>query len=207
MVTCDGSGDVVPVVEGSIEPNWPKNKTVTIPLCKNNPGNVGWLDWSPKAGGTSELIDAILTPSNPAIDLPSWQYITETGNPNSKGVEDAINTYIGQVVLFPMFDLTCKDDPNFSLVNSPSDPNKGCPAGSLGGNGPNQWYRIPQFAALRLERAYVNGNNKSSCEENGNGAISCLVGQFVDFVTEGTVGPGFGGGNTLTGVLGVQLIK
>ena len=30
-------------------------QVITIPLCKNGPGNVGWIDWSPTAGGTSEL--------------------------------------------------------------------------------------------------------------------------------------------------------
>jgi hypothetical protein len=75
VVTCDGHGDAV------LTPTeWPMNTRVIIPLCKGNPGNVGWIDWTPKAGGTSELVDNILHPNNPPIDLPSWQYVTETGD-------------------------------------------------------------------------------------------------------------------------------
>jgi hypothetical protein len=197
VVTCAGNG------EAELTPvPWPKNARVIVPLCKNNPGNVGWIDWTPKGGGTPELEDSILIPDNPPIDLPSWQYVTSTGNVNSKQIEDALNTYIGQVVLFPMFDLTCGEDPVFGQVKVA--PNYGC--GDVGGNGQNQWYRFPQFAAFQLERAHVNGNNSAACD-TGNGATSCLIGKFVDFVTSGTVGPGAGGGTTQSSVLGVQLIK
>jgi hypothetical protein len=197
VVTCAGNGDaeVTPVP-------WPENTRVIIPLCKGNPGNVGWLDWTPKGGGASELEQSILFPNNPPIDLPSWQYVTATGDVNSKKIEDALNTYMGQIVLFPMFDLTCAEDPDFSQVKVA--PDYGC--GDVGGNGSNQWYRFPQFAAFELERAHVNGNNKAACD-TGNGATSCLIGKFVDFVTSGTVGPGAGGGTTQSSVLGVQLIK
>jgi hypothetical protein len=196
VVTCDGSGDAEPT--GVI---WPLDTELIVPLCKNNPGNVGWLDWTPKGGGASELVDSILSPDNPAIDLPSWQYVTATGDTNSKAVEDAINSYIGQVVLYPMFDLTCGNDPDFSQVKVA--PNYGC--SDVGGNGSNQWYRFPRFAGFLLTHAYINGSN-SICD-TGNGATSCLIGKFVHFVTSGTVGPGIGGGTDEGGVLGVQLIK
>lgn len=196
VVTCDGTGNAV---NTGVE--WPMNETVIVPLCKDDPGNVGWLDWTPTAGGTSELINSILNPDNPAINLPSWQYIASTGNVNSKGVEDALNTYIGQVVMFPNFDLTCGEEPDHSQVSTPTT--YGCD--DIGGNGANQWYRIPQFAAFELERAYVNGSNPEC--KSANGATSCLVGKFVNFVTTGTVGPGIGGGTTNGAVLGVQLIK
>lgn len=197
VVTCAGNGEA----ELTAIP-WPENTRVVVPLCKNNPGNVGWLDWTPKGGGSSELEASILTPDNPPIDLPSWQYVTSTGNVNSAKIEDALNTYIGQVVLFPMFDLTCGEDPDFSQTKV--SPDYGC--SDIGGNGQNQWYRFPQFAAFLLERAHVNGSNKAACD-TGNGATSCLIGKFVDFVTSGTVGPGAGGGTTQSSVLGVQLIK
>ena len=48
IVTCDGSGDAV------LDANAYSKNTATpyvIPLCKNDPGNVGWLDWDPPAGG------------------------------------------------------------------------------------------------------------------------------------------------------------
>jgi hypothetical protein len=197
VVTCDGTGSAV-----GTSTLWPKYTRVIIPLCKNNPGNVGWLDWTPKAGGTSELINNILHPNNPAIDLPSWQWVTSTGNVNSAGVENALNTYMGQVVMFPMFDLTCASDPNMAQVGV--SPSYGC--SDIGGNGSNQWYRIPQFAAFELERAYINGNNKAACD-TGNGATSCLIGKFKNFITTGTVGPGIGGGTTDGALIGTQLIK
>ena len=197
VVTCDGSGEAVGTAT-----EWPRNVRVIVPLCKNNPGNVGWLDWTPKAGGASELENSILHPNNPLIKLPSWQYVTATGDVNSKNIEDAINTYIDKDVMFPMFDLTCEGDPDILQVKVA--PDYGCP--DVGGNGSNQWYRFPKFASLHLERAYINGNNKAACD-TGNGATSCLIGVFTDFVSTGTVGPGIGGGSTSGGVTGVQLIR
>ena len=47
VVTCDGSGEAVRHAD-----QWPQEQRVIVPLCKNNPGNVGWLDWTPKGGGT-----------------------------------------------------------------------------------------------------------------------------------------------------------
>src|SRR4030095_11630126 len=115
-VTCDGTGEAEPT-----DIDWPMNTEVVVPLCKNNPRNVGWLDWTPKAGGTSELEDSSLPPDTPPIDLPSWQWVTATGDVNSKMIEDAINEYKGQVVLFPMFDLTCAEDPIFADVKVAPD--------------------------------------------------------------------------------------
>jgi hypothetical protein len=111
-------------------------------------------------------------------------------------------TYDGQIVLFPLFDLTCGSDPDISKVKVA--PDYGC--SDIGGSGSNQWYRFPAFAAFQLDHAYVNGNNKAECD-TGNGATACLTGQFVDFITTGTVGPGIGGGTTEGAVIGTQLIK
>ncbi|HEX5826856.1 MAG TPA: Tad domain-containing protein [Candidatus Limnocylindrales bacterium] len=197
VVTCATNGEV----ENTATP-WPSNTRIVVPLCKNNPGNVGWLDWTPKGGGAKELEESILTPNNPPIDLPSWNYVTQTGNPNSKMIEDALNTYMGQIVLFPLFDLTCSEDPD--LGQTKVAPDYGC--GDVGGNGSNQWYRFPAFAAFELEEAFVNGSNKAACD-TGNGATSCLIGKFVDFITVGTVGPGIGGGTTEGAVIGTQLIR
>lgn len=196
IVTCAPNGEAE--LPGG---DWPMNTRVIVPLCRNNPGNVGWLDWTPTAGGTPELIQSILTPNNPPIDLPSWQYVTSTGNVNAAGVENALNNYAGQVVLFPQFDLTCGATPNFSQVAV--NPNYGC--SDIGGRGVNQWYRIPQFAAFQLESANITGHN-SVCD-TGNGATSCLIGKFVNFISTGTVGPGVGGGTTQGGLIGTQLIK
>jgi len=211
-VTCDGTGSAV-LGSSNYQKNTPD--PYVIPLCKNNPGNVGWIDWDPPAGGTAELEQSILHPDNPDIPVPSWQYVTSTGNVNALMIENALNTYAGQTVLIPQFDATCNTKP----VGAESDPNYGCPQGNLGGNGQNQWYHLPQFAAFQFcggtpnvcagtpytQGAYVNGNNSAICD-TGNGATSCLVGRFIDFLVNTTV-TGNVGANSNTGLLGVQLIK
>jgi len=215
-VTCDGQNR--PVTTG--EP-WARYHVYRIPLCRSDPGNVGWLDWTPPAGGASELVCAIVNPNNPSITLPSWQYVSQTGNPNGGGgpcgmsIEEALRLYDGKVVLIPQFDATCDDDPDNSQVNSP--PNFGCPAGALGGHGQQQWYRMPSFAFLELcspttagcdglHGAYIQGNDSAVCD-TGNGATSCLVGRFVDLLATGTVGAGVGGGQGSTKVVGIQLVR
>jgi hypothetical protein len=72
---CDGSNR--PVDTGV---SFSYNVVYKIPLCSNAPGNVGYLDWDPPAGGVGEVVCSIITADNPAIDLPSWQYVTATGN-------------------------------------------------------------------------------------------------------------------------------
>src|SRR4029077_14992392 len=124
------------------------------------------------------------------------------------------------------FDLTCNPGPNGSPDQSQisnATAHYGClNAGTndIGGNGSNQWYRLPSFAHLQLcistdpactavgasFGAYINGNNRSVCD-TGNGATSCLVGKFVSIVSTGTIGAGFGGGNGNSKAVGVQLIK
>jgi hypothetical protein len=97
--------------------------------------------------------------------------------------------------------------------------NYGCDPDDLdGGNGSNLWYRFPSLAYFELcdpsipecqgsQGAYMQGSNQAECESGGNGATSCLVGQFVDILGSGTVGAGGGGGTTAAKALGVQLIK
>jgi hypothetical protein len=193
QVSCDGSGNAVQTTEPYVV-----GQHYIIPLCKNGPGNVGWLDWSPTAGGTSELETSIYSPNNPAIPLPSWQYMTATGNVNSQAIEDAINSYAGQAGLILTFDSTCDVEP--------AGVDKGdCPPGNVGGNGSNQYYHVPALSALRLDfpkAAYISGTNPQC--DTGNGATSCIMGTFVNFVTQGVVAAG---GTTITGAVGVQLIR
>lgn len=199
-----------------------------VPLCSTDAGNVGWLDWTPTGGGTQELIQSIQTPDNPAIALPSWQYVTSTGNVNSAGVESAIRAYDGQIVLLPQFDLTCNPGPNQSPDQSQisnGSANYGCLNAStndLGGNGSNNWYRIPSFTHFQLcistdpacaavgaqYGAYISGSDGAGiCDSGGNGATSCLIGKFESIVSTGTIGPGYGGGSGNSKAVGVQLIK
>jgi hypothetical protein len=162
---------------------WPTDEEITIPLCGGNPGSVGWIDWTPTAGGTSELTAEINNPTNRDIPLPSWQYITETGDISAAQVEDALNRYVGQVVLFPIFDSTC----NITPTNNQTS---GCPAGNTGGTGVNQWYHISHFLYFTLKTpkgAFVNGDNSVACAAAN--AKECVKGAFVQLLGEGAVVP------------------
>jgi hypothetical protein len=209
VLGCDGSNNPAPVIPATL---WPAPSDVlSVPLCKNGPGNVGWLDWTPTAGGSSELKDAILTPSNPALDWPQWYYITSTGNVNSKPIEDALRTYDGQIVQFPQFDGTCDAAPTGPGLAD-------CPAGHVGGNGSNQWYHIAGMSAFEFcsattagcsgkgydHGAYVNGSNPIC--NTGNGATSCLAGRFKSISYKGSV-TAAPGPNTSSSNLTVTLIR
>ena len=226
---CDGNGDPVP---GTTE--WAWNTVMTVPLCKAAPGNVGWLDWDPPAGGADEITCSTVNPDNPVITLPSWRYVAATGNTNGggvcvdddtgvsyQGVQEAMRKYDGQIVLIPQFDMTCRTDngdadPSNTSSSINTGPYYGCPNLPGGGNGQNIWYRMPIFAYFELcepadpdcggrHGAYIKGSDAAACD-TGNGATSCLVGKFTDILTTGTVGPGIGSG-TGRKALGVQLIR
>jgi len=199
IIVCQNNGDFETVQPPTI---WPLNQRVILPLCKGPAsGNVGWLDWSPPAGGTSELIDAILNPNNPAIPVPSWQYVTTTGNVNAPGVEDAINTYAGRVVLIPFFDNACTE-PNAAS-------NSACPPGSGPGTGQNNWYHMPLFFGLKLQdvkAAFIQGSNPE-CGSDWAGA-GCLIGTVTSYIGPNvTVGAGTGTSLDAYAAVGVQLIK
>jgi Flp pilus assembly protein TadG len=193
QVTCDDQGNAVQTTA-----KYEIGVRYVIPLCKNGPGNVGWLDWTPTAGGTSELVDSFLSPNNPAVPLPSWQYITATGNVNSQELENAIKSYITnppKPALMLTFDSTCDVAPADATLGS-------CPPDHVGGTGSNQWYHIPALSALVILEVHVNGTSHEC--DTGNGATSCIIGYFDNFVTQGIVAAG---GTTITGAVGIQLIR
>jgi hypothetical protein len=219
-LSCDGANQ--PVDAGA---SWKFGVVYKIPLCSNSAGNVGYVDWDPPLGGIGEVVCSVITADNPAIDLPSWQYVAATGNSNGGGgacsstIEEAIRTYEGQVVLAPQFDLVCDpphgQDPDSTLPAVVTSPNYGCPAGYLGGGGVPTWYRMPSFAFLELcgptvagcdglHAAYMQGNNSAICD-TGNGATSCIVARFKHLMATGTVGAGVGSG-TGSKAVGIQLI-
>lgn len=218
VLGCDGQNDPAPVTDANGDKIlWTSpSEALTIPLCKNGPGNVGWLDWTPTFGGTSELVDAITDPTNPYLSWPGWYYITSTGNVNSRAVEDAINQYNGQAVLIPQFDITCDTQPSGPGVED-------CPPGNVGGSGSNQWYHLAGMSSLRLctddgsmpsctdadgpvltQGSYISGSNPIC--DTGNGATSCLAGEFVEIVYEGEVSAA-PGPNSGSSVVGIQLIE
>ena len=149
-----------------------------VPLCKNGPGGVGWLDMG--CGGNLE--SEIRTLCNGPFDIPTWMQ-TSTGNVNS--VEGAVNSYAGELLLIPMFDATCRDVPSTGLPADCTD----------AGNGNNLWYHIPRFTQFLLDRAYIQGGNSDECNEppggppvGGNGGTSCFKGWFVRYIMQGRVG-------------------
>ncbi len=191
-----------------------------LALCKAADGNVGWLDWTPRQGGVAEVDQSIKTPNNPPIPLPSWQYVTQTGNTNMSAIEADLRAYDGQVVFIPLFDAQCGSDPGDPATTTCTDP----PHGS------NTWYHIPKVLAFRFcgpqpeisgacgavvgpdgvtrsygHGAYINGGN-SVCG-TGNGETGCLVGKFVDYITGGVVDQGSGTGGAGFRVASVQLIR
>ena len=201
ITSCDTSGKAFAVPPVSL---WPLNTPVTLPLCKGPAsGNVGWLDWSPPAGGTSELEEAILHPNNPAIPVPSWQFVTTTGNINAPSIEDALNTYAGKTVLLPFFDNSC-------TLPSTADDNK-CPSGSGPGTGQNNYYHLPLFFGFKMQAgqaAFISGNNYGECGTDWHGGVGCLKGEIVSYVGPNvTVGAGTGTSLDAMSAVGVQLIK
>ncbi len=185
ITTCDGSSR--PLRLGI---DWPLTSLQTaladtsgqymsiVPLCKNGPGGVGWLDM--ECGGN--LADQIENPCNGPYDIPTWLH-TNPGNSNS--VEDEMNAYMGTVITVPMFDATCRDVPSSGLPADCTDP----------GNGNNLYYHIPRFAKFLLHEAHIQGNNNPACNSSpgtpfigGNGGTSCFKGWFVRYIMQGRVG-------------------
>ncbi len=170
----DRTGELVP--DGG---DWVVGDSVTLPLCKDANGNVGWIDWYPPSGGTAELVDTIYNPNNPPITLPDWYWVAQTGNVNAGTVETALNSYQGQVVVVPMFDAVCAE---------PEDrkPSGGvCPEEAVRGGGVNLWYHFVQFTALYLDEAFITGNNREC--GSSTGLDGCIKGRIVRFITSGEV--------------------
>ncbi len=204
ITVCDGLDPLT-----GPDPYMVTNSDVIVPLCAGEAGSVGFLDWSPTDGGVPEVIDSINDATNPAITIPSWQWVNQTGNFNDPNLEDALNQFApdDQIVLIPMFDGVCKNgdsdpapvaDPDNSLKLDPpvnnDDPLQECAdaGGVPTGSGQNLWFRIKKFVGFNLTQAYLSGADPEC--DSGSGPTSCLIGSFVHFVTSGTVGPGPGAG-------------
>jgi hypothetical protein len=224
-----GPGSVVPVTfpvlytqcDGNdlvVNGNWPVGPAnrLVVPMCSNGPGNVGWIDWTPTAGGASELAGAITTPSNPAITTPKWYYVTQTGSVSAGPVQTAMESWIGKDILLPIFYAdepdplpgTCNSTPGGSQTQL-SD----CPISDRGGTGSNQWYYLVTFASFHLEEVYLNGGDAGACnpgEVSGGNISGCLIGYFTADVAPANLTIGPGGGSSPTSNLTpptVQLIR
>ena len=148
----------------------------------------------PPYGGTGDVVCSILNPDNPPIDLPEWvctagrQSQTAAPAATSRVDENALRRYDGEVVMVPMFDWYCVDDPDVTQEANP--PLFGCPDDDTGG-GTTAWYHFPSFAYLQLcssttpgcnveHGAYIHGAPDDECNIGGNGATSCIIGKFVE---------------------------
>jgi hypothetical protein len=189
---CDGSSKQL-IVGGD---DWPivtletaladtaREHVSLVPLCKNGPGGVGWLDLCP-ATPPVKLEDQILGACGDiSVDIPTW-LVQNTGSPSNKKIEDNLNSLIGKVLQVPMFDGTCKDTPSGPLLEN-------CP--NPGMSGSKSYYHIPKFADFLLLEAYTQSTNSVPCNSApgdpalGNGSTSCIKGWFVNYVREGPVG-------------------
>lgn len=211
ITTCTNNNKVL---EDPTAQQWVPDTNYLVPLCSADPGNVGWLDWDPsppdlsecsQGNGAAELECAILTPDNPEITTPDWYFVASTGNVSAPKIEDALNSYANnpsdQVVIIPIFDATCQDDPS---ENDPTKTGKGdCLTGE--GNGQNQYYHLAGWAGFDIEWVDLNGG-PSTCG-SGNGSTGCFYGQFRYFggLPSGTLAEATGNELALQQV-GVQLI-
>ena len=79
----------------------PTGPEYIIPLCGNNPGSVGWIDWTPPGGGSDELEGQMCEPEPIDLNFPDWYYVTSTGNMNSGNVQNCWDKWIGKDILIP----------------------------------------------------------------------------------------------------------
>lgn len=208
---CDGTNSVVGHPTGD---EWELNVPYIIPLCQGDPGNVGWLDWTPTAGGMSEVIASVNTTNNPPLVIPEWHYVTGTGNASVSGLDTALAQYAvppdpmsaaapGTTVLIPLFDDTCRDKPSGTGGNRP------CNWGA--GTGSNMWYHFKDWVAFEMDWVDLNGGS-GLCNQplitgaTGNGSTGCFKGIFRSYNGPGTLEAPDGTETAFT-PWGVDLVK
>jgi len=170
------------------ESPWPASKESIIPLCKNGPGSVGWLDWPCNTqNGTPGLINEITNPCTFNLVLPAW-INTTPGNTNDGAVQTALNAYHDKLVWLPHFD-------------------------STRAHGSNLDYHVTQFQAFHFDQAYTASNNNTECNTDpgqpyvgGNGSTGCIKGWWTKATVTGSVHLG-GLTQGTNETLGVTLIR
>jgi Flp pilus assembly protein TadG len=207
---------------------WPTGEAnmVALPLCSNGPGNVGWIDWDPPAGGASDIAASIIEPDNGTITTPKWYFVAETGA--VKSLDDEMDTWETKDILLPIFHVQL-DDPATPAVDETligtcdTEPTgdqtrlRDCPAGHNGGTGQNQWYFLVSFGEFHLEHSYIQGLHEAECNDpslaipatsgSGSPINNCLIGYFNAPVIakSGSVGSGTSAYSYTP--LAIQLIK
>jgi Flp pilus assembly protein TadG len=226
-----GSAKLITPPYNGTDHAWPygPNNTLALPLCSNGPGNIGWIDWTPPNGGASEVATSITTPTSPAVPVPKWYYVTQTGDVTS--LDPAMDTWEGRDIYLPIFYVESDDTvspPVPSLIGTCDTTPGGtktqlsdCPSGHEGGTGSNQWYYLVAIASFHLDHSYIQGNHHAECNDpslvstatyNATGVTggqlldNCLIGYFNEAVLVGgevTQSPPITGFQSF----GVQLIK
>ncbi len=178
--TCDGSGNAV-----SSGAPWPQDVVVVIPICKHDPGNVGWICWDGKAQcDEASIWFSIVQPDNDPLIVPV-DVSVKPGNMVSF-MEPALRYYDGQMVRLALT------------------------SGSNSAGGANVEYTLVEIAYFQFCGGGVGipgctphgsyGNDPDTCG-TGNGSTGCLVGVFRDMpISE----PG-GAGDPES--FGVQLVR
>jgi hypothetical protein len=222
---CDNTNGVVSDPNGA---RWTLGQYYIVPLCSGGPGNVGWLDWDVRepgspdpcdgtGNGEAELVCSVDSPSNPAMQIPDWYYVSQTGNQSDPALQDALNQYsvppapeqnapAGTTVLIPLFDATCSSEP----TGAGSELTGACSTGP--GTGQSMWYHLQDWTSFEIDWVDVNGGSRRCSTDEvisgttGNGSTGCFGGWF-----RGYMGPGVlrapGSGDTQAAYWGVALIR
>jgi hypothetical protein len=160
--TCDAENEPVPDATP-----WPSGEPVVVPLCEADPESVAWLDWTPPAGGTAELIDAVEHPT-PNVAVPGWQYVTQSGNVFSGNLEASLEDHAGVTLWVVVTDATCGE-----LPDGPTAP---CTTGSgIGGSG---WVRGAVLREFTIATAHLTSDS-TPCQPIT--ADACIIGTFGDY--------------------------
>jgi hypothetical protein len=187
-----------------------RDNLAIIPLCPDNPGSVGWLDF-----GCGNLAEHIEDPCSVAIPIPSWEQ-THTGNINCCEVE--LEEYTGEfpgtpeaddlVVPLPIHIMTCSADrPNPSDTCEPTD-------ADWSGEGNNNFFRVKFWIGFKFDEANVSGSD-TSCQDppgtpqivNPGGGLGCLKGWIVArYDAPGSIGIGIIDPD-FAGDIGITLIE
>jgi hypothetical protein len=213
---CDGTNNPVADPAGdqwSLTPAGVYTNPYVVPLCNGDPGNVGWLDWDPPAGGMPDIIASIENPDNDEMWIPDWYYVAQTGNSSTPGLEDALNHYAvppvpeeespqGTVVFIPLFDASCEEDPDPGGVGEAAPDPEACEVGP--GQGQDMWYHFNSWTAFEIDWVDLNGKSaKCNLSEEvpgttGNGSTGCFQGWFRQYLGPGLLGPPTGDETSLT---------
>lgn len=214
---CDNTNDPVQHPDGD---RWELDEYYVVPLCGSGPGNVGWIDWDPTAGGMSELIDAVNNFDNDPIVIPEWHWMTSTGNQSTPGLEAALAQYAvppdpqsnkppGYTVLIPLFDSTCDNEPSDTGIEPQTGGDRPCDFGP--GHGSQLWYHFADWTAFELDWVDLNGKDKCDLSHvipntPGNGSTGCFAGHFRQYQGPGILGAPDGSETEYT-LWGTDLIK